>query len=76
MVIILSYIADFVDLLLYKPCFGEMKYNFPIKRFRALSVCQNTLKVYVPLTNLISTNSSDLLLYEKIRYIYINQSNS
>jgi hypothetical protein len=58
-----------MDILLYKPCFGEMKYDFPIKRFRVLSVCQGTLKVYVPLTKLISTNSSDLHPYKKIRYI-------
>ncbi|PKY61609.1 hypothetical protein RhiirA4_486818, partial [Rhizophagus irregularis] len=56
-----------MDLLFYKPCFGEMKYNFPIKRFRALSVCQGTLKVFVPLTNLISTNSSDFFSYNKMR---------
>jgi hypothetical protein len=61
-----------MNLLLHKPCFGEMKYNFPIKRFRALSVCQDTLKVYVPLTNLISTNSLDPILYDKMRYISFN----
>ena len=41
------YIGNYMDLILYKPCFGEMKYNFPIKKFRALSVCQDTLEVYV-----------------------------
>ncbi|EXX78275.1 hypothetical protein GLOIN_2v1784346 [Rhizophagus irregularis DAOM 181602=DAOM 197198] len=61
-----KYYADLMNLLLCKPCFGEMKYNFPIKRFRALSVCQDTLKVYVPLTNLISTNSLDPILYDKM----------
>ncbi|PKY60094.1 hypothetical protein RhiirA4_517267 [Rhizophagus irregularis] len=35
-----EYCGNYMDLFLYKPCFGEMKYNFPIKRFRALSVCQ------------------------------------
>jgi hypothetical protein len=61
-----------MDILLYKPCFGEMKYDFPIKRFRALSVCQDTLKVFVPLTNLESTNTSDLFIYNIIRYISFN----
>lgn len=56
-----------MDLLLYKPCFGKMKYNFPIKKFRSLSVCQDTLEVYAPLTNLISTNSWDFILYDKMR---------
>ncbi|GBC02299.1 hypothetical protein RclHR1_04550006 [Rhizophagus clarus] len=51
----------------HKPCFGGMKYNFPIKRFRALSVCEDTLKVYMPLTKLLSINSSDFFLYNKIR---------
>lgn len=64
-----------MDLILYKPCFGEMKYNFPIKKFRALSVCQDTLEVYVPLTNLLSTNSSDLFLYNKMRYTSYNLIN-
>uniref|UniRef100_U9TTN0 Uncharacterized protein n=1 Tax=Rhizophagus irregularis (strain DAOM 181602 / DAOM 197198 / MUCL 43194) TaxID=747089 RepID=U9TTN0_RHIID len=67
-----KYYADLMNLLLCKPCFGEMKYNFPIKRFRALSVCQDTLKVYVPLTNLISTNSLDPILYDKMRYLSFN----
>jgi hypothetical protein len=66
---IFIYIGNYLDLLLYKPCFGKMKYNFPIKSFRALSVCKETLKVCVPLTNLISTNS-DPFLYNKIRYIF------
>ncbi|CAB4379748.1 unnamed protein product [Rhizophagus irregularis] len=62
-----DYYGNYMDLILYKPCFGEMKYNFPIKKFRALSVRQDTLEVYVPLTNLLSTNSSDLFLYYKMR---------
>ncbi|PKY54165.1 hypothetical protein RhiirA4_472820 [Rhizophagus irregularis] len=62
-----EYYGNYMDLLFYKPCFGEMKYNFPIKRFRALSVCQGTLNVYVPLTDLISTNSSDILPYDKMK---------
>ncbi|PKY26856.1 hypothetical protein RhiirB3_477078 [Rhizophagus irregularis] len=62
-----DYYGNYMDLILYKPCFGEMKYNFPIKKFRALSVCQDTLEVYVPLTTLLSTNSSDLFLYNKMR---------
>ncbi|CAG8705826.1 2007_t:CDS:2 [Rhizophagus irregularis] len=62
-----DYYGNYMDLLLYKPCFGEMKYNFPIKKFRALSVCQDTLEVYVPLTNLLSTNTSDIFLYYKMR---------
>ncbi|CAG8729898.1 1909_t:CDS:2 [Rhizophagus irregularis] len=62
-----DYYGNYMDLLFYKPCFGEMKYNFPIKRFRALSVCQGTLKVFVPLINLISTNSSDFFSYNKMR---------
>ncbi|CAB4436753.1 unnamed protein product [Rhizophagus irregularis] len=62
-----EYCGNYMDLFLYKPCFGEMKYNFPIKRFRALSVCQGTLNVYVPITDLISTNSSDILPYDKMK---------
>ncbi|GBC06565.1 hypothetical protein RclHR1_06920004 [Rhizophagus clarus] len=61
-----DYYGNYMDLLLYKPCFGEMKYNFPIKRFKMVSASQNTLKVYVPLTNLLSANSSPSL-YKKIR---------
>jgi hypothetical protein len=57
-----------MDSLFFKPCFGEMKYNFPIKRFQELSVCENTLKVYVPVTALISTNLSNILRYKKVRY--------
>ncbi|PKY19714.1 hypothetical protein RhiirB3_432829 [Rhizophagus irregularis] len=62
-----DYYGNYMDLLLYKPCFGEMKYNFPIKRFKALSVCQGTLNVYVPITDLISTNSPDIFLYDKMK---------
>jgi hypothetical protein len=58
-----------VKLLYYKPCFGEMKYNFPNKRFKVVPYGQDTLKVYVPLTNLISTNNLDIFLYQKVRYI-------
>ncbi|PKY54861.1 hypothetical protein RhiirA4_427076 [Rhizophagus irregularis] len=62
-----DYYGNYMDLILYKPCFGEMKYNFPIRKFRALSVCQDTLVVYVPLTKLLSTNSSEHFLYDKMR---------
>jgi hypothetical protein len=58
-----------VDLLLHKPCFGEMKYNFPIKRFQALSYDGlDSLEVYAPLTNLIPTNSLNIL---KLKYVYM-----
>ncbi|CAG8682097.1 20628_t:CDS:2 [Rhizophagus irregularis] len=60
-----DYYGNYMDSLLFKPCFGEMKYNFPIKRFQKLSVCENTLKVYVPVTALISTNLSNILRYKK-----------
>ncbi|GBB98992.1 hypothetical protein RclHR1_03390008 [Rhizophagus clarus] len=60
------YYGNYMDLLLYKPCFGKMKYNFPIKRFRELSVYEETVKVYVPLTKLRSKNSKDVFIYNKI----------
>ncbi|GES88076.1 hypothetical protein GLOIN_2v1881093 [Rhizophagus clarus] len=60
-----DYYANYMDLLLYKPCFGEMKYNFPIKRFKELSVQQDTLKVYIPLTQLISPK--EIFGYKRIR---------
>ncbi|GES88075.1 hypothetical protein GLOIN_2v1881093 [Rhizophagus clarus] len=60
-----DYYANYMDLLLYKPCFGQMKYNFPIKRFKELSVQQDTLKVYMPLTQLISPK--DIFGYKRIR---------
>ncbi|CAG8715623.1 5429_t:CDS:10, partial [Rhizophagus irregularis] len=63
--------ANYMDLLLYKPCFGEMKFNFPNKTFNSLSVSQDTLKVYIPLTQLISTDHLTILKcmkYKKIRY--------
>ncbi|PKC59651.1 hypothetical protein RhiirA1_469143 [Rhizophagus irregularis] len=41
-----------------------MRYNFPIRRFKELSVCQGTLKVYVPLTSIVPKNS---LSYKKVR---------
>ncbi|CAB4436755.1 unnamed protein product [Rhizophagus irregularis] len=63
-----DYYGNYMDSLLFKPCFGEMKYNFPIKRFQELSVCENTLKVYVPVTALISTNLSNILRYKKVRH--------
>ncbi|CAB5191232.1 unnamed protein product [Rhizophagus irregularis] len=63
-----DYYGNYMDSLLFKPCFGEMKYNFPIKRFQKLSVCENTLKVYVPVTALISTNLSNILRYKKVRH--------
>lgn len=43
--------------LYYKPCFGEMKYNFSSNIFKT-SVNKDTLKVYVPLTRLIPINIS------------------
>ncbi|GBC08792.1 hypothetical protein RclHR1_08390006 [Rhizophagus clarus] len=63
-----EYYANYMDLLLYKPCFGEMKYNFPIKRFRELSVRYDTLKVYMPLTKLISPK--EIFEYKRIRRAY------
>ncbi|CAB5346798.1 unnamed protein product [Rhizophagus irregularis] len=63
-----DYYGNYMDSLLFKPCFGEMKYNIPIKRFQELSVCENTLKVYVPVTALISTNLSNILRYKKVRH--------
>jgi hypothetical protein len=54
-----------MDLLLYKPCFGEMKYNFPIKRFKELSVYQDTIKVYKPLTQLI--RPKEIFGYKRMR---------
>ncbi|EXX60066.1 hypothetical protein RirG_183330 [Rhizophagus irregularis DAOM 197198w] len=62
-----DYYASYINLLLHKPCFGEMKYNFPIKRFRALSYGYDTLEVYAPLINLISPNSLDILRYKKLK---------
>jgi hypothetical protein len=62
-----------MDQLLYKPCFGEMRYNFPIRRFKELSVCQGTLKVYVPLTSIVPKNS---LSYKKVRYVSFNLTHS
>ncbi|CAB5346736.1 unnamed protein product [Rhizophagus irregularis] len=59
-----DYYGSYMDQLFYKPCFGEMRYNFPIRRFKELSVCQGTLKVYVPLTNIVPKNS---LSYKKVR---------
>ncbi|CAB4379740.1 unnamed protein product [Rhizophagus irregularis] len=52
-----DYYGSYMDLLLYRPCFGEMRYNFPIRRFKELLVCQGTLKVYVPLTSIVPKNS-------------------
>ncbi|CAB4410016.1 unnamed protein product [Rhizophagus irregularis] len=51
--------ANYVELLYYKPCFGGIKYNFPNKRFKELSVSEETLnlKVYVLLTQLRSSKS-------------------
>ncbi|CAB5377036.1 unnamed protein product [Rhizophagus irregularis] len=62
-----NHAANYAKLLYYKPCFGEMKYNFPNKWFQVASYSQDTLKVYVPLTNLIPTNSFDIFLYKKVR---------
>jgi hypothetical protein len=59
------FIANYMDLLLYKPCFGEMKYNFPIKRFKELSVYQDTIKVYKPLTQLI--RPKEIFGYKRMR---------
>jgi hypothetical protein len=54
-----------MDLLLYKPCFGEMKYNFPIKRFKELSVYHDTIKVYMPLTHLMTPR--EIFRYKRMR---------
>ncbi|PKY55695.1 hypothetical protein RhiirA4_505088 [Rhizophagus irregularis] len=62
-----NHAANYAKLLYYKPCFGEMKYNFPNKWFQVASYSQDTLKVYVPLTNLIPTNSFDIFYYKKVR---------
>uniref|UniRef100_U9SSF6 Uncharacterized protein n=1 Tax=Rhizophagus irregularis (strain DAOM 181602 / DAOM 197198 / MUCL 43194) TaxID=747089 RepID=U9SSF6_RHIID len=59
--------ANYVDLLYYKSCFGEMKYNFPNKRFKTVSFKQDLLEVYLPLTQLIPTNFVSLLTYSKYR---------
>ena len=61
-----------MDLLLYKPCFEEMKYNFPNKRFKELSIGRDTLKVYMPLTQLISP--IEIYEYKRMRYClyYLN----
>ncbi|RGB25607.1 hypothetical protein C1646_771484 [Rhizophagus diaphanus] len=61
--------ANYVELLYYKPCFGKMKYNLPIKTFDTLSDSQDTLKVYIPLTQLISTDYSTILKYMKYKKI-------
>jgi hypothetical protein len=58
-----------MDLLLYKSCFGEMNYNFPNKTFNALSVSQDTLEVYIPLTQLISADHLTILKYMKYKKI-------
>jgi hypothetical protein len=63
--IIIICVANYMGLLLHKPCFGEMGYNFPNKRFKALSVNQDTLEVYIPLTQLISTDHLAILEYAK-----------
>ncbi|PKY27455.1 hypothetical protein RhiirB3_473471 [Rhizophagus irregularis] len=68
MTTVITHACNYMDSLLFKPCFGEMKYNIPIKRFQELSVCENTLKVYVPVTALISTNLSNILRYKKVRH--------
>jgi hypothetical protein len=60
-------IANYVDLLYYKSCFGEMKYNFPNKRFKTVSFKQDLLEVYLPLTQLIPINFVSLFTYSKYR---------
>ncbi|GES90904.1 hypothetical protein GLOIN_2v1881080 [Rhizophagus clarus] len=59
--------ANYVELLYYKPCFGKMKYNLPNKTFDTLSFSQDTLDVYIPLTQLISTDYSTILKYMKYK---------
>ncbi|PKK79781.1 hypothetical protein RhiirC2_768729 [Rhizophagus irregularis] len=59
--------ANYVDLLYYKSCFGEMKYNFLNKRFKTVSFKQDLLEVYLPLTQLIPTNFVSLHTYSKYR---------
>jgi hypothetical protein len=65
---ILIYIAKYAELLYYKPCFGGIKYNFPNKIFKELSVGEETFnfKVYMPLTWLKTTKSLSFLKYNKI----------
>ncbi|PKY61368.1 hypothetical protein RhiirA4_486244, partial [Rhizophagus irregularis] len=58
--------ANYIDLLLYKPCFGGMKFNFLNKRFYILSDSLK-LKVYKPITRLIPAKSVKFLKYKKIR---------
>ncbi|GBC06366.1 hypothetical protein RclHR1_00680010 [Rhizophagus clarus] len=60
--------ANYVELLYHKPCFGGIKYNFPNKRFRELSVSEDNLKVYIPLTRLKTTKSLSYMEYRKLGY--------
>lgn len=55
-----------MELLYYKPCFGGISYNFPNKRFKELSVSEDNLKVYMPLTRLKTTESLTFSEYKKI----------
>ncbi|CAB5392891.1 unnamed protein product [Rhizophagus irregularis] len=56
---------NYLNSLYYKPCFGEMKYNFSSNIFQT-SANKDTLKVYVPLTRLIPINSFNIFNYAKI----------
>ncbi|POG66518.1 hypothetical protein GLOIN_2v1844115 [Rhizophagus irregularis DAOM 181602=DAOM 197198] len=56
---------NYLNSLYYKPCFGEMKYNFSSNIFQTLAN-KDTLKVYVPLTRLIPINSFNIFNYATI----------
>ncbi|PKC62832.1 hypothetical protein RhiirA1_457209 [Rhizophagus irregularis] len=58
--------ANYAELLYYKPCFGGINYNFPNKRFKELSVSEDNLKVYMPLTRLKTTESLTFSEYKQI----------
>ncbi|CAB4379754.1 unnamed protein product [Rhizophagus irregularis] len=60
--------ANYAELLYYKPCFGGIKYNFPIRRFKELPVSDDTLdlKVSLPITRLKATKSLSFLKYKII----------
>ncbi|RGB37868.1 hypothetical protein C1646_813030 [Rhizophagus diaphanus] len=66
--------ANYVDLLYFKSCFGEMKYNFSNKRFKTVSFKQDLLEVYLPLTQLIPTNFVSLVTYSNYRKLRCDMS--
>ncbi|PKC02720.1 hypothetical protein RhiirA5_424833 [Rhizophagus irregularis] len=59
-------LANYMELLYYKPCFGGINYKFPNKRFKELSVSEDNLKVYMPLTQLKTTKSLTFSEYKLI----------